>query len=240
MCMNPNKKSVFPQVNYGQGSGAWSPSSRGPVYQKIEQARNDAAFASSFASDILYGKYDDYYTTESNRVQKGLDDRGESVYETTYSTKRESSNRLDRKNSLNASQSWVSQAFDAPAIKGDDGQWYQARAYQSQKGASYYRTGNVIGGQTARLLNEGHFAFSAKGADGAEVHVPYAQGYLPGKGTGGAPEAGNRKAERQGNASVKEQISAGMAAPMNILGGGQTLLSGGAANNQRKRTLLGG
>ena len=240
MCTAPS----FPKINYGQGSGAWNPASRDPVYQKIEQARRDMSFASGFASDILYGKYNDYYTSEAEQVQVGAtaasgEGNVEPIFETRYNPKLNSSDRLRRENSLNASKSWVQQAFDAPAIKGDDGKWYQARAYQSHQGDTFFRTNNLIGGQTERLLNEGHFAFTAKGKDGTEVFVPYAQGYLPAKGTGGAPEAGNRKADRQGNASAREQVSAGMVAPMNVLGGGQTLLAGGA-NNQRKRTLLGG
>ncbi len=47
---------VYPQVDYGQGSGAWIPASRAPVYQAMERARREAGFARLFAADILFGR----------------------------------------------------------------------------------------------------------------------------------------------------------------------------------------
>lgn len=45
-----------PHVDYGQGNGAWNPSTRAPVYQQVERARFDAPFAAEFAADVHFSK----------------------------------------------------------------------------------------------------------------------------------------------------------------------------------------
>ncbi|MDR2161216.1 MAG: hypothetical protein LBO77_03645 [Desulfovibrio sp.] len=220
----------LPQVNYGQSKGAWNPGKRDEVYRQIERARSDAAFANLFASDILFGKPEGkYYYQET---ETGLE-----------RTKAAKNGYLYNENSLNAAKSWVAQAFGVPAMRGEDGAWYKASpllkppsfASKAQTQYGYTQGGRITDAQTLRLLNEGHFAFSARGYNGSEVYVPWAEGFAPGKGGRGKPEAGDAKKESR--AGKDPGMAVGAARPGTVLGDPEDLrtLMGG-----RGKTLLGG
>lgn len=91
------------------------------------------------------------------------------------------------------------------------------------------------------MLNEGHYAFSAKGFDGSEVYVPWADGFVPRKGTQGKPEAGNYKkdARQQKVQTESSSIGVGQAQPGNIIGGMPTLLGDAGKKQASAKTLLG-
>lgn len=245
---------LMPKVNYGQADGqAWNPSTRADVYQQAEKARNDAAFANLFAADIIFSKQatgSKAYDRNGNAVNLG---RG----------------YLYNKNSLNASQSWAGQAFGAPAIKGEDGNWYMA--YGQLNAVTRKKTTRVDGRETGRTstmttyhgdnssygfvqgeritdegllrqLNEGAYAFTAKGNNGATVYVPYASGYQLQKGQGGKPEAGNYKqdaAQGATNRDARNQWNVQPNVVSDPLGLRQTLLGGAAARQNKSKTLLG-
>ena len=245
---------LLPKVNYGQADGqAWNPSTRADVYQQAEKARNDAAFANLFAADIIFSKQatgSKAYDRNGNAVNLG---RG----------------YLYNKNSLNASQSWAGQAFGAPAIKGEDGNWYMA--YGQLNATAGKKTTRVGGRETGltssrtilrgdnssygfvqgeritdegllRQLNEGAYAFTAKGNNGATVYVPYASGYQLQKGQGGKPEAGNYKqdaAQGATNRDARNQWNVQPNVVSDPLGLRQTLLGGAAARQNKSKTLLG-
>ena len=90
------------------------------------------------------------------------------------------------------------------------------------------------------MLNEGHYAFSAKGFDGSQVYVHWASGYTPKKGYAGKPEAGNYKKDQDPKKVHTESagVGVGQAQPGNVLGGKPTLL-GDAGKKQIGKTLLG-
>ena len=246
---------LLPKVNYGQADGqAWNPSTRADVYQQAEKARNDAAFANLFAADIIFSKQatgSKAYDRNGNAVNLG---RG----------------YLYNKNSLNASQSWAGQAFGAPAVKGEDGNWYMAygqlNAVPTKKttriggretgltgSRTVYRYGDnssfgFVQGERItdegllRQLNEGVYAFTAKGNNGATVYVPYASGYQLQKGQGGKPEAGNYKqdvAQGATNRDARNQWNVQPNVVSDPLGLRQTLLGGAAARQNKSKTLLG-
>lgn len=255
VCVGPGAK-PFPKVNYGQGQQAWNPGKRDEVYRQVEKAREDQGFARNFAADILFGKSDSWFTYE---VPKGPhrsseEDRGSDVPRTPQLVQKQSKNgsALYNENTLNASKSWVTQAFGAPVLKGQDGNWYEAKVLvnsnkSSDKGGinlkgtneyGFMQGNRVADANTIRMLNEGHHAFAAKGYDGSEVYVPWAAGFTPGKSGGGKPEAGNAKRETAQGATERDMITAATAKPGNIIGGAETLISG--ALNSAKKTLLGG
>lgn len=244
---------LMPKVNYGQADGqAWNPSTRADVYQQAEKARNDAAFANLFAADIIFSKQatgSKAYDRNGNAVNLG---RG----------------YLYNKNSLNASQSWAGQAFGAPAIKGEDGNWYMAYGQlNATAGKKTTRVGGrdgstrsmtILRGNNSsygfvqgeritdadmiRQLNEGVYAFAAKGNNGATVYVPYASGYQLQKGQGGKPEAGNYKqdaAQGATNRDARNQWNVQPNVVSDPLGLRQTLLGGAAARQNKSKTLLG-
>ena len=246
-------KDPFPKVDYGQGSQAWNPGKRDEVYQQEEKAKGDAGFARGFAADILFGKSDSWYTYETPQGphRSSEEDRGSDVPRSPRLVEKKSKNgnALYNENTLNASKSWVTQAFGAPVVKGQDGNWYEAKALvnsgslsNGKAGASneygFMQGNRVTDANAVRLLNEGHHAFTAKGYDGSEVYVPWADGYAPGKSGGGKPEAGNAKKETAQGATERDMITAATAKPGNVIGGAETLLSG--ALNNTKKTLLGG
>ena len=245
---------LLPRVNYGQADGqAWNPSTRADVYQQADKARSDAAFANQFAADIIFSKQatgSKAYDRNGNAVNLG---RG----------------YLYNKNSLNASQSWAGQAFGAPAVKGADGNWYTA--YGQLNATARKVTRRVDGRETGRTstrttyhgdnssygfvqgeritdegllrqLNEGAYAFTAKGNNGATVYVPYASGYQLQKGEGGKPEAGNYKQDVAQGATGKTARNQWNVQPSVVsdpLGLQQTLLGGAAARQNKSKTLLG-
>ena len=245
---------LMPKVNYGQADGqAWNPSTRADVYQQAEKARSDAAFANLFAADIIFSKQatgSKAYDRNGNAVNLG---RG----------------YLYNKNSLNASQSWAGQAFGAPAVKGEDGNWYTA--YGQLNAVTIKKTTRIGGRETGltgshtvyrgdnssfgfvqgeritdegllRQLNEGVYAFTAKGNNGATVYVPYASGYQLQKGQGGKPEAGNYKqdvAQGATNRDARNQWNVQPNVVSDPLGLQQTLLGGAAARQNKSKTLLG-
>ena len=244
---------LMPKVNYGQADGqAWNPSTRADVYQQAEKARNDAAFANLFAADIIFSKQatgSKAYDRNGNAVNLG---RG----------------YLYNKNSLNASQSWAGQAFGAPAVKGEDGNWYMAygqlNAVATKKTTTPGGRDGVRGTRTVyhgdnssfgfvqgeritdegllRQLNEGTYAFTAKGNNGATVYVPYASDYQLQKGQGGKPEAGNYKqdvAQGATNRDARNQWNVQPNVVSDPLGLQQTLLGGAAARQNKSKTLLG-
>ena len=244
-------KSWVPQVDYGQGNQAFNPSGRGPVYQQVEKARQDAAFAQSFAADIMLGK-----EASSSKVY-GKNGQSMAANEQGY---------MYNENTLNAAKSWVPQAFGAPAVKDKDGNWYQANLlangnvakanYDPSKdkakgsmndmliaqgeGYGFIAGNKITDPNTLRMLNEGHYAFSAKGFDGSQVYVPWASGYVPKKGYAGKPEAGNYKKDQDPKKVHTESAGGGVgqAQPGNVLGGKPTLL-GDAGKKQIGKTLIG-
>lgn len=245
-------KPPLPQVDYGQGKQAFKPSERGPVYQQIEKARQDAAFAQSFAADIMLGK----------------EASGSKVYgKNGQSIAANKQGYMYNENTLNAAKSWVPQTFGAPAVKDKEGNWYQANLLangnvikadnsklvqdnrgkfqvdkfsKSGEGYGFIAGNKITDPNTLRLLNEGHYAFSAKGFDGSQVYVPWANDYVPKKGYAGKPEAGNYKKDQDpknvqtGSAGV----GVGQAQPGNVIGGKPTML-GDAGKKQIGKTLLG-
>lgn len=263
------KSSPAPKVDYGQGSQAWNPNKRDDVYQQVERAKSDDGFARSFAADILFGKPsgDSWFTYETPKGphHSSEENRGDDVPRTPRLVEKQAKrgSALYNENTLNASKSWVTQAFGAPVVKGADGNWYEAKALVGSGGTSQGPGGQVMfanknstpdygfmagarltDANTVRLLNEGHHAFSAKGYDGSEVYVPWADGFAPGKGGGGKPEAGNAKKELAQGATARDMVTAVTAKPGNVIGGAaagggaETLLSGALKN--AKKTLLGG
>lgn len=245
----------FPRVNYGQAQGkAWSPASRAEVYQQAERARTDAAFANQFAADIIMSK--------KQTGGKIYDLNGKVIKTKGY---------LYNKHSLNAAESWAGQAFGAPVVRDKAGNWYSAYgqmdmtadtvkkrtgtgrenmrwidsiAYNpGQAGGFGFVQGERVTDQTMlRQLNEGVYAFTAKGANGQTVYVPYASGYELRKGYGGKPEAGNYKQGDAGPAPERDKRNAWNVQPGVVgdpLGARQTLLGGAAVNRQKAKTLLG-
>ena len=255
MAFPDSKPDAFlPKVDYGQKPGeAWNPSTRADVYQQAEKARNDAAFAQAFAADILLSK----------------EHSGKKVYDLTGKAVNLDRNYLYTQHSLNAAKSWAGQAFDAPAIKGADGNWYSAYSQPDMvAGTRSRRVGGREGGisqsptyvkggaggfgfvQGTRItdqallqrLNAGVVAFTAKGANGQTVYVPYAAGYVPKKGEGGRPEAGNYKkdvAQGATNRDARNQWNVQPNVVSDPLGLRQTLLGGAAARQNKSKTLLG-
>lgn len=252
MCIPTSPGSA--QVDYGQGKQAFNPSDRGPVYQQIEKAKQDAAFAQMFAADIMLGK----------------EASGSKVYgKNGQSMAGNKNGYLYNENTLNASKSWVPQTFGAPAVQDKNGDWYQANLlangtvakakYDTSKdkgkgsmkdmfvrqgeGYGFIPGSKITDKETLRLLNEGHYAFSAKGFDGSQVYVPWANDYVPKKGYAGKPEAGNYKKdpERQKVRTASSEVGVGQAQPGNVIGGKPTLLGGTDKDKQAKnKTLLGG
>lgn len=240
------------EVDYGQGKQAFSPAERGPVYQQIEKAKQDAAFAQMFAADIMLGK----------------EASGGAVYGKNGQAISTKNGYMYNQNTLNAAKSWVPQTFGAPAVQDKNGNWYQAnllangnvvtadnrRLLEDNRGKpqqdKFIKTGEGYGfipgakitdKETLRLLNEGHYAFTAKGFDGSNVYVPWASGYTPKKGYGGKPEAENYKKDpqRQKVRTPSSEVGVGQARPGNVIGGKPTLL-GSAATASGRKTLLGG
>ena len=281
MCVPSSPSSV--QVDYGQGKQAFNPSTREPVYQQIEKAKQDNEFAQMFAADIMLGKeasggvvygYNPYkgYSADKLVNDLGFDPlTAKSIASSgDYLAKRVKDGYLYNENTLNASKSWVPQTFGAPAVQDKNGNWYQANLLANgsvsfQKGGERHKGGSrgmagynynkkgegygfipgakITDAETLRLLNEGHYAFSAKGFDGSEVYVPWAKGYAPKKGYGGKPEAGNYKKDQE-HKPVHTQsgsVGVGQAQPGNIIGGKPTLLGDADKDKQIKnKTLLGG
>lgn len=241
----------IPQVDYGQKKGAFNPDSRAPVYQQVERARKEGDFASLFAADIMFGKKESgefVYTYAPGKAGSG----GEPASGTELGKhKVNGQGYLYNKNSLNASQSWVPQAFAAPAVRGDDGAWYSAQLLYDPKAGKGKSPFGFIPGQkitdenAVRLLEGGHYAFKAEGAGGTEVYVGWAGGFEPKKNERGAPEAANRKKEENTlPASARKMVSVGAAEPGNVMGG--KVIDGSQARSllgpvgQQNRTLLGG
>ena len=245
----------FPKVNYGQAQGkAWSPATRAEVYQQAERARTDAAFANQFAADIILSK--------QQSGGKVYDLNGKAIDTKGY---------LYNKHSLNAAESWAGQAFGSPVVKDKNGNWYSAYgqldmtadaikkrtgtgrehsqiidsvAYNPGKAGGFgFVQGERITDQAIlRQLNEGVYAFTAKGANGQDVYVPYAAGYELRKGYGGKPEAGNYKQGDAGGAPERDKRTAWNVQPGVVgdpLGARQTLLGGATVPKQKAKTLLG-
>lgn len=244
MCVVQQTK--YPKMDYGQGNRAWNPGKRDEVYQQVEKARGDAGFAAGFAADILFGKNNSWFTYETPKGphRSSEEDRGSDTPRAPRLVEKHSKrgNALYNENTLNASKSWVTQAFGAPAVRDESGNWYGAKVLvgQGNDGYGFLRGDRITDANAVRLLNEGHYAFSAKGYDGSEVYVPWAGGFEPTKAGGGRPEAGNAKKDVARGAVERDMVTAGTARPDNVIAGGdaRTLLGGTAEN--LKKTLLGG
>ncbi len=164
---------VYPQVDYGQSGGAWVPASRGPVYQAMERARADPAFARLFAADILFGREESgghYWTDEQTR---------------------KTCRWLYNENTLNASQTWVALLFGPPSTL-LDGVWLKVGALCTGSDWGFVAE-SPLTGDTLRMLEEGHWAFSAMGRNGVLARVPYATDSKPLKTYRGRIECGNSK-----------------------------------------------
>ena len=245
----------LPKVNYGQKPGeAWNPGAREDVYQQMERARQDAGFAQQFAADIILSK----------------EGSGKKAYDVTGKEVAMNKGYLYTQHSLNASKSWAGQAFDTPAMKGADGNWYTAfsqldmtagtKKYRgagrdstniydmptyspgNAKGFGFVQGDKITDKNLIQRLNEGAVAFTAKGANGQTVYVPYSTGFIPKKEEGGRPEAGNYKdySDRDGvkrDAHTANTVDPGVVGdPMGLR---QTLLGGAMAQQRQRKTLLG-
>ena len=249
--------SLLPQINYGQNKGVWNPSTRGPVYQQVQRAGQDANFARNFATDIIFGKPtgETYYTHSVSYIRdpdtgeyKTDPATGKKLKEDVYAKTRPENPKgrgyMYNENSLNGSKSWVAQAFGNPAIKDADGNWRVAKSVIDRrdlagtvtKAPSYgFRGDSVISdAQTIRMLNEGHYAFKATGYDGSEVYVPWASGYTPAKGEAGRPEAENTKSrtEKTGATAKRDMVGPSTAEPDNVIAGKSLL---GTALDKKKQ-----
>jgi len=246
--------------DYGQGSAgaAFNPSSRDPVYQQVARARGDQDFARFFAWDILTAKpgsgdylYSAYDVQTPSSGQNHTAKRFGAAPQYTapqYTTTREISagkrgNYLNTRHQLNATNSWVAQAFGAPAMKDADGTWRLAMRFgsdtsggQSWSGRDFTPGGAITDQNVIRLLNEGHYAFSAKGERGTEVFIPWAAGYTPGKGQQEAKEM--KKKAQTGSGAERRAVGVGAASPGNVIGGRASLL-GTAEDPGRRSSLLG-
>lgn len=258
MCTN-----TTPRYNYGQAPDSpFNPSRRDEVYQQVARARSDPGFASFFAWDIMSGKPDtgDYFYTSYVQDQYADDPNGgtrktgqQTVFEKHRQEGGDGDGYLYANHQLNASKSWVPQAFDYPVMKGEDGGWYRAERYsydpqaRSSMADSLFKTSGqqsfkageqVTDATTIRLLNAGHYAFSAKGARGEEVFIPWAEGFAPRKGGKEKAEAGNDKQQQTGSGRDAQMVGASTATPGNVIGGGASLL-GNSQNLPDRKTLLG-
>ena len=251
----PSLEDYLPRVDYGQKAGeAWVPSAREDVYRQMERARQDVGFAQQFAADIILSK----------------EGSGKKAYDVTGKEVTMNRGYLHTKHSLNASKSWAGQAFDTPAIKGADGNWYTAysqldmavgtkkfRSGGRENHTSYdiptYNPGNAKGfgfvqgdkitdKNLIQRLTEGAVAFTAKGANGQTVYVPYAAGFVPKKEAGGRPEAGNYKDYSDRSDVKRDARTANTVDPGVVgdpLGLRQTLLGGAMGQQRQRKTLLG-
>lgn len=219
---------VFPQINYGQGDGAWSPASSAPVYQKMERARFDAAFALLFCMDILFGKErsgDSVYVWEYVPVFEYDSNEGSQVVVSGYWIKNKVQTEgskgtgwLYNDNSLNASRSGVPHMFGPPASR-SGASWLYAVPCTTTRDVTLppvfpqlslpvsmpqfsFVLENALTGNDARyvrLLDAGHVAFAATDHYGTTVAVPYALGWEPVKQRRARPECGNSKASPRGS-----------------------------------------
>ncbi len=251
---DPDWKGPYPQIDYGQRSGAWCPDSRAPVYQAMERARLDPAFARLFAADILFGREEsgghcwgyagtwyivvgypdldlglDYTQEDETRWDdgSGIGTPGWRFYSPGWPwgedgpsyVWRPKGGRFEQKgmqrfkckwlyneNTLNAAKSWVAQLFGPPAVRSGSS-WLTAGAWCTGGDASpdwgFIAESPVTGGaapagDTARMLSEGHYAFSAKGCNGLTVYVPYAADAKPLKDGRGRWECGDGKRTARG------------------------------------------
>ncbi len=242
----------YPQVDYGQGAGkAWNPANREELFGMVNRARSDAALANLFAADILTAKGGvAEVTTRWSGSGKGEAKR----VAFTNGTK----DPLYIKHSLNGAESWAAQAFDTPVLKAADGNYYYAKsqvngtstldmasvhaARNGSAGKGPYEFGageKVTDSALIQRLNSGAYAFSAQGANGQTVYVPYAQGYVPRKGqTNQAQTKGSTAA----GATARDVRTANTVQPRVVgdpLGLKQTLLGGAGGQEQLSRSLLG-
>ncbi|MCL1939935.1 MAG: hypothetical protein FWG04_04675 [Desulfovibrionaceae bacterium] len=254
------EQEAYSLFNYGQGSAdtAFNPSSRDPVYQQVSRARSDQDFARFFAWDILTakpGSGDYLYSASDGQASSSAQTHTANKYRQNgggaapeYAAAREISaggkgNYLNTKHQLNAANSWVAQAFGAPAMKDADGAWRLAMRFgsdtsggQSWSGRDFTPGEAVTDKNAVRLLNEGHYAFSAKGERGTEIFIPWAEGYTPGKGQREAKEM--KKKAQTGSGAERTVVGIGGASPGNVIGGRASLL-GTAEDSGRRRSLLG-
>jgi hypothetical protein len=257
----------YTEYTYGQGGTfsynqlgqlkdgpAFNPSARDPVYQQVARARTDNGFAKFFAWDILTAKPETgnffHELIDGNLVANRLENR-DYGRDQAY---------METKHQLNASKSWVAQAFGAPVVSDGNGGWRKAvrltrevtmamqkdaegnpvpLAKQLWQGSDFAPGAAVTDTNLIRLLNGGHYAFSATGERGTKVYVPWAEGYLPAKGGNEAPERGNVK-DSGGAGANRAGVGPGTARPGNVIGGRQSLLGGAAEQEQRRKSLLGG
>ena len=189
---------IFPQWNYGQGSGAWNPATAAPIYQQVEKARIVPDFALVFAADILFGKErsgDSCYVWEYGPNL--------TYVRAKYRTRGENGKNgwLYNQNSLNASKSGVPQFFGPPAVHASGAWRYAVPCTTTSNGLKPPGTGTftfvaedaLSQADIIRQLNAGHCSFSAADSYGVVVCVPYATTYLPQKQRRARPECGNSK-----------------------------------------------
>ncbi len=191
-------KGPYPQVDYGQGSGAWIPASRAPVYQAMERARLESYFARMFAADILFGREESGgHTWGYETVDQGhYDNNGDWIPNPVPVLTRFSCKWLYNENTLNASKTWVALLFGPPSVQSGSA-WFKAGAFWSGSDWGFIAEDSPSG-DTLRMLQEGHWAFSATGCNGVTVCVPYAEDSKPLKEGRGRIECGNSKKTPQG------------------------------------------
>ena len=246
----------YPTVDYGQEAGkAWNPATREELYRMVQRARSDAALANLFAADIMTAKGE----FKVMRSFPGMAGKETTPQERKRQYRLDDRDPLYIEHSLNAAESWASQAFDTPVVKGEDGNYYYARNQASKPGGHFskpqirntnqsqsqlynFHAGDKVTDNTLiQRLNNGAYAFSAKGDNGLTVYVPYADGYTPYKNDASAG-ARNLKDTVQ-SATARNVRTAHTVEPQvvsNPLGQQTTLLSGASSYVPPKlKTLLG-
>lgn len=229
--------SLYPQIDYGQKKGAWNPGTRDPVYQQVNRARTDLDFGRGMATDILLGQQKGYYVDRASPVSTWTGTGYKWVAGRTWEEFQKAGQGVQH--SMNPYKSWVPQAFGGGYMKDESGQWYSVNLKRSGSGLNFRQGGKVSNENILNQLNSGTYAFKTAGADGKEVYMTWADGYVPKKSGGQKPEEGNAKQTRSSGVQ-REVVGVNQAKPGNVMGGAIATLLGGADETLKNKTLLGG